>query len=57
MCRAFFINKLGGCLWSAYEEAAKITVDVVGFNINNLSFNIKGPEEIVEKINAAFAGS
>lgn len=39
------------------EEAAKITVNVVGSDINNLSFNIKGPEEIVDKINTALSDS
>lgn len=36
-------------------EASQIKVDVVGKDISNLSLNINGPEEIVNKIQAALA--
>ena len=32
------------------EEANKISVVVIGSDLNNLSLNFKGPEEIVSKI-------
>lgn len=32
------------------EEASKITIDVIGTDIENLSLNIEGPDDIVEKI-------
>lgn len=35
-------------------EAQEITVDVKGSSVDNLSFEIKGPEEIVEKVMAVF---
>lgn len=36
-------------------EASQITIDVVGRDISNLSLNIKGPEEIVSKVQSALA--
>lgn len=35
------------------EEASQITIDVAGEDIGNLSLSVKGPEEIVNKINDA----
>lgn len=37
------------------EEASRITIDVTGEDIKNLSLSVKGPEEIVNKINDALA--
>jgi hypothetical protein len=37
------------------EEAAQITIDVQGTGINDLSFIVKGPEEIANKTKKAFS--
>jgi len=37
------------------EEAAKITIDVVGTDLNNLSLRIDGPDEITKKIENALS--
>ena len=37
------------------EEASKITIDIIGTDLTNLSLNIKGPGEIVDKINEALS--
>lgn len=37
------------------EEASQITVNVLGKGIGDLSLNINGPEEIVNRIKAALA--
>lgn len=35
------------------EETAQITIKVVGDSLDDVSLNINGPEEIVDKIKAA----
>jgi hypothetical protein len=37
------------------EEAAQITIDVVGTDLNNLSLKIDGPDEITKKIENALS--
>lgn len=37
------------------EEARQITIDVVGNDIKDLSFNVKGPTNIADKIRALLA--
>jgi hypothetical protein len=37
------------------EEAAQITIDVQGNGINDLSFIVKGPEDIANKTKKAFS--
>lgn len=37
------------------EEASQIKIDVKGSDINNLSLNINGPDEIVAKIEKALS--
>ena len=37
------------------EEAAQITIDVVGTDLNNLSLKIDGPDEITKKIKNALS--
>jgi iron uptake system EfeUOB component EfeO/EfeM len=37
------------------EEASKITIDAVGTDLEDLSLNINGPEEIVAKIQEALS--
>ncbi len=37
------------------DEASQITVNVIGTDIEDLSLNITGPDEIVAKVEAALA--
>lgn len=37
------------------KEASQITIDVIGTGIDNLSLNINGPDEIIEKINKSIS--
>jgi len=37
------------------EEALQIKIDVIGTDIDNLSLNINGPDEIVQKIEKALS--
>lgn len=37
------------------EEVSKISIDVVGTDIDNLSLKINGPDEIVNKIETSLA--
>ena len=36
------------------EESRQITLHVVGSDLNNLAFDLEGPEEIVNKARAGF---
>lgn len=36
-------------------EAAEITIDLIGNDIQNLSFDVKGPEDIVRKVENALS--
>ena len=36
-------------------ECSQISIDVIGQDINNLSLDIKGPEEIVRKVECALS--
>ena len=36
------------------EEASQIEIDVIGDDIDNLSLNIHGPDDIVTKVETAF---
>ena len=37
------------------EEALQIKIDVIGTDLDSLSLNINGPDEIVQKIEKAFS--
>ncbi|HHC6787007.1 TPA: hypothetical protein ACN38F_002236 [Vibrio parahaemolyticus] len=37
------------------DEASQIKIDVIGTNIEDLSLNVSGPDEVVAKIEAALA--
>lgn len=37
------------------EEASKITIDVLADGIENLSLNVNGPDEIIDKVNKVLA--
>ena len=37
------------------NELSQITIDVIGDNIENLSIKVKGPDEIVSKVDSALS--
>lgn len=53
--QAVFVSAVEGAKESvaaviSAEEASQIKIDVIGTDIDNLSLNINGPDEIVKKI-------